>query len=205
MVQKQSRSVPVMRTVLEAVAERLRDGDERLLRIPEVCRATGVNYGSVYHHFGSREGVIEAAYELMFSEIIEQDLAMVRQSVEATATFDDFLVAIQRILATVSSGPDRRDSRAVRLRIVAASVTRPRLRQVISEAQAALTTELATIVGVCQELGWVRRDVSAHSIAVILQVVVFGRNLDDLSAEPIPEDEWSALMFQLFTLLLTPS
>ena len=194
-----------MRAVLEAVAERLRDGDERLLRIPEVCHATGVNYGSVYHHFGSREGVIEAAYGMMFSEIIEQDLTMVRQAVEATTTFDDFLVAIQRILATVSSGPDRRDSRVIRLRVVAASVTRPTLREAISEAQATLTTELATIVGVCQELGWVRRDVSAHSIAVILQVVVFGRNLDDLSAEPIPEDEWSALMFQLFTLLSTPS
>ncbi len=205
MVQKQSRSVPVMRTVLEAVADRLRDGDERLLRIPEVCRATGVNYGSVYHHFGSREGVIEAAYEMMFSEIIEQDLAMVRRAVETTTSKDGFLLAIQGVLETVSTGPDRRASRAMRLRIVAASTTRPDLREVISASQAALTAELAGIVEFCQEQGWVRADISSRSIAVILQVVIFGRNLDDLSSEPIPEEEWSAFMFQLFTLLLTPA
>lgn len=204
MVQKQSRSVPVMRTVLETVAARLRERDEQLLRIPEVCRATGVNYGSVYHHFGSREGVIEAAYKMMFTEIIEQDLAMVRHAVETSAAFDGFLLAMQGILDTVSSGADRRTSRAMRLRIVAASVTRPALRAVISTAQASLTTELAGIVAICQEQGWIRRDLSARSIAVILQVVIFGRNLDDLSAEPIPEEEWSAFMFQLLTLLLTP-
>ena len=50
-----------MRTLLEAVAEPLCDGDESRLRIPDICAASGVNYGSIYHHFGSREGVIGAA------------------------------------------------------------------------------------------------------------------------------------------------
>ncbi|HVB70856.1 MAG TPA: TetR/AcrR family transcriptional regulator [Acidimicrobiales bacterium] len=194
-----------MRTVLDAVADRLRDGDERLLRIPEVCRATGVNYGSVYHHFGSREGVIEAAYEMMFTEIIEQDLAMVRRAIETTASQDGFLLAIQGVLETVSTGPDRRASRTMRLRIVAASTTRPDLREIISASQARVTAELAEIVGFCQGQGWIRADMSSRSIAVILQVVIFGRNLDDLSAKPIPEQEWSTFMFHLFTHLLTPS
>ena len=48
---KQSRSVPVMQAVLDAVAERLMAGDELLIRIPEICEATGVNYGSVTNHF----------------------------------------------------------------------------------------------------------------------------------------------------------
>jgi AcrR family transcriptional regulator len=205
MVQKQSRSVPVMRTVLTAVAERLREEDETRLRIPEVCAATGVNYGSVYHHFGSREGVIDAAYEMMFSEIIESDTATIRRAIESTTTFEGFLEVIQEALDTVSSGEDRRSSRSMRLRIVAASVTRPALRAMISEAQASLTDEVTRVVEYCQERGWMRRDVTARSIAVILQVVVFGRNLDDVSARPIPEPEWSALIYQLFGLLLTPS
>jgi AcrR family transcriptional regulator len=194
-----------MRTVLEAVAERLRDSDESLLRIPEVCRATGVNYGSVYHHFGSREGVIDAAYELMFSEIIEADTAATRRAVEGATTFAEFLGRIEGILGAVSSGDDRRTSRSMRLRIVAASVTRPRLRAIIGEAQAKLTNELASIVESAQERGWMRRDVPARSMAVVVQVVVFGRNLDDVSSDPIPESEWSAFIYQLFALLLTPS
>ncbi len=194
-----------MRTVLEAVAERLRDGDESLLRIPEVCKATGVNYGSVYHHFGSREGVIDAAYELMFSEIIEADMAEIRQAVESASTFEEFLARIEGILGMVSSGDERRTSRSTRLRIVAASVTRPRLRGLIGEAQAKLTSELTTIVQQAQDRGWMRGDVSARSVAVLLQVVVFGRNLDDVSSEPIPESEWSSFIYRLFAVLLTPS
>ena len=44
-----------MQAVLDEVALRLSTTDESLIRIPDICEATGVNYGSVYHHFGSRE------------------------------------------------------------------------------------------------------------------------------------------------------
>jgi AcrR family transcriptional regulator len=204
MVQKQSRSAPVMRSVLEAVAERLRDEDESRLRIPEICAATGVNYGSIYHHFGSREGVIDAAYAMIFSEIVERDLAAMRRSVETTTTFGGFLTAAQQMLDDVANGDGRRSNREMRLRIVAASVTRPELRSTISASQARFTAELAAIVEVCQKRGWMRSDVGARPVAVILQAVVFGRNLDDLSADPIPEAEWTACIYQLFALLLTP-
>jgi AcrR family transcriptional regulator len=63
-----------MQAVLDAVAERLMAGDELLIRIPEICEATGVNYGSVYHHFGSREGVIDAAYDVIFTRLVEEDI-----------------------------------------------------------------------------------------------------------------------------------
>lgn len=61
-----------MQAVLDAVGERLMNADESLIRIPEICEATGVNYGSVYHHFGSREGVIDAAYHQMFTKLAEE-------------------------------------------------------------------------------------------------------------------------------------
>ncbi|MGH9019656.1 MAG: TetR/AcrR family transcriptional regulator [Acidimicrobiales bacterium] len=204
-VHKQSRSAPVMRTVLEAVAERLRDGDETLVRIPEVCAATGVNYGSVYHHFGSREGVIDAAYEMMFSRLVDQDMVAIRRAVAAADDFPGFLVAAQEIMTSISSGGGRRSNRSMRLRIVAASVTRPELRQLIGVAQERLTSELTSTIELCQARGWMRSDVDARAVAAMLQIVVFGRNLDDASTSPVPEDEWSAFVFQLFNLLLDPT
>ena len=53
------------------------EGDEGTIRIPEICEATGVNYGSVYHHFGSRDGVIDAAYSYLFSTIVEEEIALI--------------------------------------------------------------------------------------------------------------------------------
>ncbi|MDE3008799.1 MAG: TetR/AcrR family transcriptional regulator, partial [Acidobacteriota bacterium] len=88
---KQARSQAVMSLVLDAVAERLMTMDESLIRIPEICEVTGVNYGSVYHHFGSREGVIDAAYHLMFTRLVAEDFENVSNVMENATTFEEYV------------------------------------------------------------------------------------------------------------------
>ena len=118
---KQNRSAPVMQAVLDAVGERLMKADESLIRIPEICEATGVNYGSVYHHFGSREGVIDAAYHQMFTKLAEEDLATLQLVSVSAQTFEEYLVAMQGLIGTFASsdGAARpaRPSRAHRRRL----------------------------------------------------------------------------------------
>jgi AcrR family transcriptional regulator len=199
---KQSRSAPVMRAVLEAVSERLMVSDEILIRIPEICESTGVNYGSVYHHFGSREGVIDAAYSLIFSKMVEEDLASLRQINESLESFDEYVDAIRPVLERISTGEDRVIRRAIRSRIVAAAITRPELRVLIGVNQARLTKELLRIAEFAQLRGWMRRDVSAHSIAMLMQAVLLGRTLDDISTDPISDGEWEQTLVALFMEML---
>lgn len=187
-----------MRAVLEAVSERLMVSDEILIRIPEICESTGVNYGSVYHHFGSREGVIDAAYGLIFSTIVEEDLVSLRKINESLATFDDYVDAIRPVLERISNGEDRVVRRAIRSRIVAAALTRPDLRVLVAVNQARLTEELLRIAEMAQLRGWMRRDVSAHSIAMLMQAVLLGRTLDDISSDPISDAEWEQTLVALF-------
>jgi len=194
--------VPVMQAVLDAVAERLMAGDELAIRIPEICDATGVNYGSVYHHFGSREGVIDAAYNMIFTKYAETDLALFRQVNETVGSLAEYVTLMEPILATVASGLDRRERRAMRIRIVAAATTRPELRALIGETQARLSEELRRLTEFAQRREWLRNDIPASSIAVVLQVLVFGRALDDISDSPIDEDEWERSMIVLFAELL---
>src|SRR5665213_3603966 len=105
-----------MHAVLEAVAERLVEADEVLIRIPEICEATGVNYGSVYHHFGSREGVIDAAYNMIFSKLVEEDLTIIREATDHVVTLEEYVSAILPIVASLNSGPERAARRALRIR-----------------------------------------------------------------------------------------
>jgi AcrR family transcriptional regulator len=192
----------VMRAVLEAVSERLMVSDEILIRIPEICESTGVNYGSVYHHFGSREGVIDAAYSLIFSKMVEEDLASLRQINESLESFDEYVDAIRPVLERISTGEDRVIRRAIRSRIVAAAITRPELRVLIGVNQARLTKELLRIAEFAQLRGWMRRDVSAHSIAMLMQAVLLGRTLDDISTDPISDGEWEQTLVALFMEML---
>jgi AcrR family transcriptional regulator len=191
-----------MQAVLDAVAERLMAGDELLIRIPEICEATGVNYGSVYHHFGSREGVIDAAYNMIFSRLVEEDLRTFRQVNESVETFDEYILVMQPIVTKLSSGPDRKARRAMRIRIVAAASTRPRLKELIGESQARLTTDLARLTAFAQQKGWLRDDLSPRALAVLFQILIFGRALDDVSAEPIEEEVWEQSSGVLFIELL---
>ena len=202
---KQSRSAPVMKAVLDAVAERLVVGDESLIRIPEICEATGVNYGSVYHHFGSREGVIDAAYNVIFHNLVEGDIAQLHAIGEASNSLEEYAEAMRPFVALMLTGEDRPRRRALRVRIVAAAETREELRAVIGRTQAHLTDELVRIVERGQNRGWLRGDLSARAIAVLVQAVIFGRTLDDISSDPINQFEWDHATYELFLNLLNPT
>ncbi len=191
-----------MQAVLDAVAERLMAGDESLIRVPEICEATGVNYGSVYHHFGSREGVIDAAYNMIFSRLVEEDVSLFRSNLEAATTFDEFVTLLRPIVASLSLGPTRRARRAMRVRIVAAASTRPTLRALIGQTQARLTEELRQIIAYAQGRQWLRDDLSAGALAVFFQIIIFGRTLDDISNSPVDESQWEDTMGVLFMELL---
>ncbi|HEY1222360.1 MAG TPA: TetR/AcrR family transcriptional regulator [Acidimicrobiales bacterium] len=198
---KQSRSLPVMQAVLDEVCEQLMNSDESLIRIPDVCKATGVNYGSVYHHFGSREGVIDAAYNMLFSKLAEEDIQVLRDVSDTATSLDEYMAALAPLVERFSSGPDRLKRRSIRVRIVAASITRPELRVLIGLTQNRLTDELVRLVALGQDRGWLRRDITARSIAVALQVLIFGRILDDISLSPIDTSEWEFAMGAFFASL----
>ena len=202
MVTKQSRSTPVMQTVLDAVIERLDHGDESLIRIPEICEATGVNYGSVYHHFGSREGVIDAAYEWMFIGLVNEDIAAIRNISETASTLKEYVEAMQPLLVALAAGEERSSRRARRVRIVAAAITRPELRKLVGKIQSDLTADLTELVQHGQDQGWIRSDIPANAIAVFFLALVFGRNLDDVSVDPIPQADWDVMILKMFTVLL---
>jgi len=199
---KQNRSAPVMQAVLDAVGERLMKADESLIRIPEICEATGVNYGSVYHHFGSREGVIDAAYHQMFTKLAEEDIATLQLVSVSARTLEEYLVSLQALVGTFASSDERRARRALRARIVAASMMRPELRALIGATQSRLTLELQSIVEYGQQREWLNRELTAHSVAVLIQVLLVGRTLDDVSTTPIDNAEWESSMAALLGVIV---
>lgn len=191
---KQERSAPVMAKAVEAVAERLLHEDENLIRIPEICEATGVNYGSVYHHFGSREGLIDAAYLHLYEATSREDADKMLEIAKQSTDKDDFFRSLRTVLRASIGDPGRSDRRKFRLRILAAALVRPDLQEAIAEIQDAITNDLTEMVTIGQEKGWFRHDLDARAVAVMFQVVVLGRVLDDISSTPLTEDQWGPVV-----------
>ena len=170
-----------MKVVLDAVAERLLTGDELRIRIPEICEATGVNYGSVYHHFGSREGVIDAAYEALFCAYAEQEIERWVELSAATAreSFDEHL----RALLNPASHDATRVGRSMTARIVAAAETRPMLRDVVATTQARVSDACARALAHGQRRGWLRTDAPSVAMAGLVEAVAVRYGAQDLVGE----------------------
>jgi hypothetical protein len=105
-------------------------------------------------------------------------------------------------MATMNSGPDRMARRALRIRIVSAATTRPELHVLIGETQSRLTDEWRRLIEMAQQRQWLRDDVPANFLAVMLQIIVFGRALDDISDTPLEEAVWGSSLTALFADLL---
>ncbi len=179
-----------MQAVLEAVALHLMTADENLIRIPEICEESGVNYGSVYHHFGSREGVIDAAYIKMFNEFMDEDIAFIREAVDSIQSGADVMAAFARFGETAIMGQERAERRMIRARIVAAAATRPQLKVSIGLSQNRITNELSDLFAILQERRVIKDHLPARTIATVVQVVLIGRVLDDISINPLTNDEF---------------
>jgi AcrR family transcriptional regulator len=199
---KQGRSTPVIEAVIKAVEARLMTTDETLIRIPDICEETGVNYGSVYHHFGSREGVIDAAYINMFNEFMDEDIAFIRESIEEIKNSDDVMKVFAKFGEKVFMSEDRALRRMMRARIVAASFTRPQLKVSVGLSQNRVTNEISELFAILQDRGVIKEDLPAHSVAVTLQGFLLGRVLDDISINPLSNKEFSDAAAYLFLSLV---
>lgn len=196
---KQERSGPVIARAVDAVAQRLLDEDESVIRIPEICEATGVNYGSVYHHFGSREGLIDAAYVKLFEETAREDADKLLAIAQEATSKSQFLQGMRDVLRASVANPDRPKRRQVRVRVLAAALVRPELREAISVIQDEVTDILTEMCTIAQDQGWFHKKVDARATAVMFQVVVIGRVLDDISPNPLTEEQWGPAVAHALT------
>ena len=138
----------------------------------------------------------------MFTKLAEEDLATLQLVSVSAQSFEEYLVALQGLVGTFASSEGRRARRALRARIVAASMMRPELRKLIGATQSRLTEELRSIVEYGQQRGWLNQDLSAHAVAVLIQVLLVGRTLDDVSTTPIDNVEWESAMAILLTVIV---
>ncbi len=86
----------------------------------------------------------------------------------------------------------------MRARIVAAALTRPELATLIGATESRLTAGLSSVISMGQDRGFVRKDVSAWSLGILIQSIVFGRVLDDITESPIEQADWDLTMTTLF-------
>ena len=198
----QQRSESTVDLVLKAVIRRLEESGESHLTIDDILLETGVSKGSLYYHFGDREGLIYAARIAQYSTYLQNDSEELRGGLMTCTTFDQFVENLLG-LTILSMQKNDRKIRAMRLNAISSAYGRPDLWYALQEKQHQYTNAITEVFEYGQKMGWVRTDVTAHALGVFVQGHALSRILVDLDHNELEAESWVKVMKLTFDVIFT--
>lgn len=174
------------------------------LRIEDVCEQVGVSKGSLYWHFGDREGLIrEALLEHMY-RLGDEQLSVLNDAVDAFTTRDDYLMKIAGAFVDPFDA-SQVETRWQRLELIAGSRRDAKLAPIMAEIQRRHHRYLTDIMEDASKKGVLRPDVDPKAVAAMLVAVGLGSNILSLLGDEGPRPEaWTASLIVLVNALFPP-
>lgn len=178
--------------MLQMAIEAIERGGEASVRVREVSDATGVSFASLYHFFGSREGLVEEALAEMYVRSIRDANVGIAAAIEAARTEDEFYEMIRSVSLGVYD-QTRSQYRFTRLSVLGSTTGRPNLARRVAEVQIAATDAFAEAIRKPQERGWIHSSLDLHTFAAWLTSIVLGRAIIELEPTKAKPDMWNEI------------
>ncbi|MBU3701574.1 MAG: TetR/AcrR family transcriptional regulator [Acidimicrobiia bacterium] len=189
--------------MLEAAIAVIEERGEAGLRVDEIAAAAEVAKPSLYHFFGSRDGLIAAAQAERYRRTRNIGLDEVMRKVEACTSADQFAEIIRLWVVSFSSEEASR-RRAVRLEVLGSSVSRPELRAEVLKSSDQANEGLVELVRFATSRGWALQsvDIAPEAVALWLEGLWNGRYLVEAHGDPALVEDWdNVTTTALFRLL----
>jgi AcrR family transcriptional regulator len=177
------RALAVVGAILDA-------GGEGSLRLADVSSRSGVSVGSLYHHFGSREGMIDAARERQLLESLPDDAFEEDELLLATSTAE----LVERVGNQIRETPVRELSRRRRLETIAVAARRPGQLAGVVAIQASHLDVGENMARHLIARGWLRDDVEPRALALLLDILAVSAPLREVDVHPVDSDAWDKLL-----------
>ena len=178
--------------LLKATAAAIDKGGEGAVRIRDLTKSCNITAPSIYHFFGSREGLIDAAQAFRFSRGQLQLGNAFSSAIHKCKTKTQFVELAHQFLATMFS-LDRRAVRNTRLNVLGNAVNRPDLSKQLSHVQEESNKVVGESLRYAQSKGWVRDDFNGDMFAAWLNGMVNSRRLIEMNGIHPLADEWDVI------------
>lgn len=172
--------------------------------LDRVIAVSGVSRGSIYHHFGSRAGLVTAVEALDLLKAYRAGNDATRRVIEE-ATTGSALIDWLSVALEFGGGDDGRRSRARRIASLAAAEQIPALREVLSEYQTEGVAFYAETLEIARRRGLIDPVVPITGIANLIQSVLLGRALVDLLDDEAQEAAWAQAAVAAISAVLRPT
>jgi AcrR family transcriptional regulator len=194
---KQARAKDTVNQVIAEANKSIDTGGESSVRIQEISAKTGVSIGSIYHHFGDRDGLIRATYVHNFASNIQEDIARARRFMERMHSTQEIAEHYDEMLAFLVDH-FKHVSADKRSNIIGNTTGRPLLRAALAEVQHGLTQQLTEVMQLLQDRGMLKPHLSPRAAAVMVLGMLHGRIVAEIDTSPVSDSEWNQAMISAF-------
>lgn len=169
--------------------------------LDRVLRRAKVSRSSLYHHFGSREGlIITLEVERLYDEVM-QEMEILRAFLLGSSDREEIFGSIEFALAMAGEEAGRLRRRH-RVESLAAASKSPGLRTLLADSQAAGSHHFAETLRLAAERGTFVTTVPVGGVSYVIQSLFVGRILVDITDDPAIDREWVAAAMSVIRHLL---
>jgi AcrR family transcriptional regulator len=183
---------PTQQKILDETIRIIEASGEASVRVHDIEVAVGVTAPSIYHFFGSREGLVIAAQAERLVRSFAEFNAMSEVILSRVSNRAELREAVSDLLGLIYD-PSRSVSRQQRLFALGSAEGRPDLAVVIGEAARDFLHRLAVSFQTFKDKGWIRSDLDLEAFMQWLAGQILGRVYIEIGCEPVANPAWDAI------------
>ena len=195
---------PTKRAILDAAIADMEATGEGSIRITKILEEAGVANGSLYHYFGSREGLVQEAIAERFLGAVSQGLAVFATRVSEVSTTEDLFDLFRSELERIGT-PEVQQQRVRRFTALAAALPRRELLDRVVRDQAVYFDGAGLALANLQQQGIINSSIDTRGFAAWFLGLSLSRLLSDVDPKCKPENDWSEFTMQALIAILTPA
>ena len=188
-------------TILELAIAVIDEHGEQAIRTNHLAAEAGTTPPTLYHYFGSREGLIEEAQAERFFRSVIVDVDMMIAQLSSTSTEKQLRKAISDLFMRRDSH-DRIAVRWKRLNALGAAYARHDLERRITEMHNEVVTKMAIALMPFQRQGFIRQDIDLRAVIAWYNGSVLGKALVTMDGSDIDAGQWERTMNEAVLFIL---
>lgn len=202
-VRKNANGLSTVETLIRYGVEELQRNGSINFNLENVLRESGVARGSLYHHFGSRHGLISHCEAHLLKQTLKSENELIRVLIESGKDGDELFAMLSSIILSLGSDA-MTDQRGRRVRTLAAAVEDPALREMLAESQTKGSEFLAESYELAKQKGFINPIVDTKTVVYLTQAMFLGRVLVDITDDAELSDSVNEAIVLVLKTLMNP-
>jgi AcrR family transcriptional regulator len=200
---KRSDGLRTISKIVEFAAKELDEVGAVQFNLDRVIEKSGVSRGSIYHHFGDRDGLIVAVEVSETVQILTSGNERIRRLFTEADSGEEIIQGIESALRTGNQGrgPNYRRRRIAGLATAQHSQA---IAQALAEVQVSETAYFVETLRMGADKGLIQPRESLVGTADVIQSLLVGRILVDILNDDERDESWVLAAVEVFRALLRP-